>query len=286
MAGVKENHGGARIAAQPNKRHHLLTLLLPLLLLLLARTASATWADAVAGLAAVLAVPGPIQYSNFHIAEANIIYNTTAWISCRGPFALCYLAQCTGVLPGSKPPQAACGCVDGKATGVTPIGLSQVQPSYTLNKAAALADVVACYFGLDPAVAGVTPGLPTPCAPPPAGATNVAPICKLMEAEGSLYGPEWPLVSAFQSSPEQVSVTCTGAPDGGSAYANCMTAACHRSADGSPICYCPVTRVSAGAPFVVAFNGSANPGGPPPGLCESTRWDGRVLSGRAVVVQR
>ena len=256
-------------------------LLLPLLLLVVvARPAAATLAAA----AARLAVPGPLQYSNYLAAEANIIWNTTVWMSCQGPFASCYLARCSGLLAGSTPAQAACACVDGATTGVTPTGLSQVHPSYTLHKAAAAADAVACYSGLDPALAGVTPGVATPCAPPPAGGTNRAPICKLMAVEGGLYGPQWPLVSSFQPSPEQAEVTCTGAADGGSAYANCMTAACARSGDGAPLCYCPITHVPPGERFVVAYNVTASPGGAPPGLCASTRVDGTLLSGRPVIV--
>ena len=107
--------------------------------------------------------------------------------------------------------------------------------------------------------------------------------------EGALYGPPWKLVSTFAPAPDQQDVTCAGAADGGSAYANCMTAACARVGGGGPggapiTCFCPAVRVAPGAPFVVAYDSAASPGGPPPGLCESTRWDGRLLSGRPVVV--
>lgn len=229
--------------------------------------------------------PTLLQYSNYPSVSSAINYNSTTWMGCDGPFALCYLAQCTSVLPGTKPPQAACGCVYGPdATGST---ASRIQPSFTLSKPAALADAAACYGGQDPVAAGTTPGTPTPCAPPPAGAANQAPVCKALTVEGALYGPPYKLVSTYAPLPNQVEVTCTGAADGGSAYANCMTAACVRGSLGGvgPVtCFCPVVRVAAGAPFVVAYDSATNPAGPPPGLCASTRWDGTTLSGRPVVV--
>jgi hypothetical protein len=230
--------------------------------------------------------PTLLHYSNWPGVSVAVNYNSTTWMQCDGPFALCYLARCTGVLPHTKPPQAACGCVYGPdATGG--LTASRVQPSFTLSKPAALADAVACYGGQDPVVAGATPGTPAPCAPPPAGAANAAPVCKALGVEEALYGPPFKLVSTFAPASNQRDVTCTGAADGGSAYANCMTAACVRGVSGAPVtCFCPVVRVAAGAPFVVAYDASTSPGGAPPGLCESTRWDGATLSGRPVVVDR
>jgi hypothetical protein len=255
---------------------------------------TAALASKLAAAAACLAgagpcVPGPAQYSNYPAFMSSSANNlaSTVWISCQGPFALCFQAKCTPPLAGSKPSQAACGCVDGATTGVTPVGSSVIQPSFMLNQPAALANSAVCYSGLDPAVAGTTPGTPTPCAVPPAGTTNAAPVCALVAKEGALYGPKWPLVSTFQASPSQATVACTGAADGLSAYANCMTAACERTPGpgGAPLtCYCPVTRVAPGAPFILSYDGPANPGGPPPGLCASTRLDGGVLSGSPVVV--
>jgi hypothetical protein len=200
-------------------------------------------------------VPGPAQYSNEAAAAAATNPASTVWIACQGPFALCFLAKCSAPLPNSKPSLAACGCVDGATTGVTPVGSSIIQPSFVLSKAAALADSAVCYSGLDPADAGTTPGVPTPCAAPPAGAVNAAPVCALLAKEGAMYGPKWPLVSTFQSAPTQAVTTCIGAADGESAFANCMTAACERrpGPGGEPLtCYCPVQKVAPGARFVLA----------------------------------
>ena len=231
-------------------------------------------------------VPGPAQYSNAPAAAATLNYETTVWISCQGPFALCFLAQCGGVIPGSKPRQAGCGCIDGATTGVQPLGLSEIQPSYVLSAKAAAANSLACYGGQNPAVAGMQGDVPTPCAAPPKGTTNAAPICQAMAA-GTLYGPHWPLVSTFQSAPTQGIITCSGAGDGQSAYGNCMTAACERrpGPGGTALtCYCPVIVVAPGAPYRLAYDLTAYPNAPPPGLCNASRLDGTVLSGAPLVV--
>lgn len=233
-------------------------------------------APSLAALSLAALAPTLVQYSNWPSTAHAVNYNSTAWIACDGPFALCYLAQCGGVLPHAAPPQAACAC-DARA------GPSQIKPQFTLSKPAAVADAAACYGGRDPVAAGAA-GAPTPCAPPPAGAANAAPICAALAAPGALYGPPWPLVSTFAAQANAVDVTCTGAADGQSAYGNCMTAACARGGGGGATCYCPVTRVAPGDQFVVAYDGGAHPGGPPPGLCESTRLDGAIKSGRPVVV--
>ncbi|KAF8065746.1 yipf1 [Scenedesmus sp. PABB004] len=195
--------------------------------------------------------------------------NPNNWPRCEGPFVLCSVANCT-IIPGTGtanvPLQAACGCLSPTRTVTAPVGISLVTPNIIKSASVYNATVTACFGGQDP----ITTANNT-CV-----TVNSAPVCKAIN-EGTIYGGKWPFISTFTAYADQGAAVCTGAADGSSILADCMTAACYRrrAFDGSPYtCYCPVFNVEPGNTYALGYPRSKFPNG-----VSCTQPSGYVLSG-------
>lgn len=167
------------------------------------------------------------------------------WPKCDGPFVLCSVANCSIIASSGTPTvplQAECGCL-APVRDAGASGQSLVTPNIIKSKSVADATIDACFNGVDP----TEPGAVNTCTE-----INSAPVCKAINA-GTMYGGVWPLISTFTLYGDQGVQMCTGAADGSSIVADCMTAACYRKRafDGSRyVCYCPVFNIPAGEPAV------------------------------------
>lgn len=92
---------------------------------------------------------------------------------------------------------------------------SLVTPNIILDDRVYQATKDRCFGGQDPA----TPGVMNTCT-----RVNSAPVCKAINKQ-RMYGGKWPLISTFTLYADQGIRKCTGAPDGSSITADCMTAA-------------------------------------------------------------
>lgn len=140
------------------------------------------------------------QTTDYGPAWADIVTSSEDWITCFGPYALCYYANCTPS-PGSDGTVAECSCFEAFGINFVDINAILNDDVYTETKAYCTAN-------------------PDACKEP-----NKAPVCaSLMSGEFMAGASTFSTFSFYRSTVEPIGLTdCADQP---ALYAGCMTAPC------------------------------------------------------------
>ncbi len=140
------------------------------------------------------------QTTAYGPAWADVTTSTSDWITCFGPYALCFYADCT--VTDSSDPVANCPCYETFGTNFVDINAILNDDVYNETKAFCTANPEACHI------------------------PNQAPVCQSLNSGEFMQGADrFSTFSFYRSTQEPIGMTdCTDQPG---LYAGCMTAPCY-----------------------------------------------------------
>ncbi len=140
------------------------------------------------------------QTTAYGPAWADVTTSTSDWITCKGPYALCYYANCTAK-PGAYNTVANCSCFETFGTNYVDMNAILNNDVYNETKAFCANDPAACHQ------------------------PNQAPVCASLASGAFMQGADaFSTFSFYRSTKEPIGLTdCTTQP---ALYAGCMTAPC------------------------------------------------------------